>query len=117
MVRRLNVNEKYFNMTETYRFIRNVWGEGSGSLCFSIPAEIVKKMKIDSDSFLYVELINDSIFGVRKINHKLSKDEIKKIEKLDHTEIPKEKQTKTKDIKIENSEEEKDSYNPLDDVF
>ena len=112
-VRRLNANEKYLNMTETYRFIRNVWGKGSGSLCFSIPAEIVKKMKMDSDSFLYVELVNDATFGVRKINHKLSRDEIKKI---DHPEIPKERQTETKDTKNDNSEDAKD-YNPLDDVF
>ena len=66
----------------SYRFIRNVWSEGSGSLCFSIPSEIVKKMNVNSDSFLYVELVNDTTFGVRKINHKLSKNEIEKIQKI-----------------------------------
>lgn len=84
-------------MTETYRFIRNVWGEGSGSLCFSIPAEIVKKMKMDSDSFLYVELVNDATFGVRKINHKLSRDEIKKI---DHQRYQKKNKQKQKILKM-----------------
>lgn len=100
--------------SKSYRFIRNVWGEGSGSLCFSIPSEIVKKMKMDSGSFLYVELINDTTFGVRKINHKLAKNEIEKIQQI-NPETSDKKQLEAKNITQEKQDD--DSYNPLDDVF
>jgi len=103
------------NSKTSYRFIRNVWGEGSGSLCFSIPSEIVKKMNVTSDSFLYVELVNDTTFGVRKINHKLSKNEIEKIQKI-NPETSNEKQLDSK-ITTQEKRDDDDSYNPLDDVF
>ncbi len=103
--------------SSSYRFIRNVWGEGSGSLCFSIPSEIVKKMNINSDSFLYVELINDATFGVRKINHKLSKNEIEKIQKI-NPETTDEKQLESKTTMQEKQDDvDTNSYNPLDEVF
>ena len=104
--------------SKSYRFIRNVWGEGSGSLCFSIPSDIVKKMNLDSDSFLYVELINNTAFGVRKINHKLSKNEIEKIQSINPEALEK-KQSESKAIAQEKQEDDvdADSYNPLDEVF
>ena len=113
-VRRLNVNEICHDMgsEQSYRFIRNVWSEGSGSLCFSIPSEIVKKMNVNSDSFLYVELINDSTFGVRKINHRLSKNEIEKIQKI-NPETSDKKQLETKTIVQKKQDDDNDnSYNP-----
>jgi antitoxin component of MazEF toxin-antitoxin module len=121
-VRRLNVNEICHDMgnnESSYRFIRNVWGEGSGSLCFSIPSEIVKKMNVTSDSFLYVELVNDTTFGVRKINHKLSKNEIEKIQKIDPETTDEKQQLESKTIIQEKRDDDGDdnSYNPLDDVF
>ena len=100
----------------SYRFIRNVWSEGSGSLCFSIPSEIAKKMNVNSDSFLYVELVNDSTFGVRKINHKLSKNEIEKIQKI-NPETSDKKQLETKTIVQKKQDDNDNSYNPLDEVF
>ena len=114
-VRMLNAEETYLDMVESYRFIRNVWSEGSGSLCFSIPAEIVKKMNMDSNSFLYVELVNDTTFGVRKINHRLSKDEIEKIQKI-NPETSNKKQSESKNITQKN-QVDTNSYNPLDEVF
>ena len=120
-VRRLNVNETCHDMgssnsESSYRFIRNVWSEGSGSLCFSIPSEIVKKMNVNSDSFLYVELINNTTFGVRKINHKLSKNEIEKIQKI-NPETSDKKQLETKTIVQKKQDDNDNSYNPLDEVF
>lgn len=122
-VRRLNANETCHDMGRSnsepsYRFIRNVWSEGSGSLCFSIPSEIVKKMNVNSDSFLYVELVNDTAFGVRKINHKLSKNEIEKIQKINpETSDKKQLETKTIVQKKQDDVDDDDSYNPLDEVF
>jgi len=119
-VRRLNVNEICHDMgsEQSYRFIRNVWSEGSGSLCFSIPSEIVKKMNVNSDSFLYVELINDSTFGVRKINHRLSKNEIEKIQKINpETSGKKLLEAKTIVQKKQEDVDDDNSYNPLDEVF
>lgn len=105
------------NSKPSYRFIRNVWGEGSGSLCFSIPSEIVKKMNINSGSFLYVELVNDATFGVRKINHKLSKNEIEKIQKI-NPETTDKKQLESKTTMQEKQDDvDTNNYNPLDEVF
>ncbi len=119
-VRRLNTNEichamRISSSKPSYCFIRNVWGEGSGSLCFSIPSEIVKKMNIHSGSFLYVELVNDATFGVRKINHKLSKNEIEKIQKI-NPETTDEKQLESK-TPMQEKQDDTNSYNPLDEVF
>ena len=122
-VRRLNANEICHDMGSSnsepsYRFIRNVWSEGSGSLCFSIPSEIVKKMNVNSDSFLYVELVNDTTFGVRKINHKLSKNEIEKIQKINpETSDKKQLETKTIVQKKQDDVNDDNRYNPLDEVF
>ena len=119
-VRRLNVNEVCCDVvkSKSYRFIRNVWAEGSGSLCFSIPSEIVKKMNLDSDSFLYVELINNTVFGVRKVNHKISQNEIEKIQKINPETLEK-KQLESKTIVQEKQDDENDddTYNPLDEIF
>ena len=98
-----------------------MWGEGSGSLCFSIPSEIVKKMNINPDSFLYVELVNDTAFGVRKINHKLSKNEIEKIQNINPETTDKKQQLKPKTTTIVQEKQDNntdvDRYNPLDEVF
>jgi len=115
-VRMLNAEETCLDMWTSYRFIRNVWKEGSGSLCFSIPSEIVKKMNMDSDSFLYVELVDDTTFGVRKINHRLSKNEIEKIQKINPEITSRKKQSESKNITQEN-QVDTNSYNPLDEVF
>lgn len=106
--------------SKSYRFIRNVWGEGSGSLCFSIPSDIVKKMNLDSDSFLYVELVNNTSFGVRKISHKLSKNEIEKIQNINPETSGNKQHLESKTIgqeKKDDNDDDADSYNPLDEIF
>jgi len=69
-------------MEKPLQYVRNVWLEGQGAICISIPIEIVKKMNIDQNSFLYIEMVDDSTFGAKKITHKLSKDEISNIQKI-----------------------------------
>ena len=78
-------------------------------------------MNVNSDSFLYVELVNDTTFGVRKINHRLSKNEIEKIQKI-NPETSGKKQLEAKTIVQKKQDDVDDddnnnSYNPLDEVF
>ncbi|WP_316506117.1 hypothetical protein [Nitrosopumilus sp.] len=64
---------------ETLRYIKNVWVEGNNTLCFGIPSEIVKKINLNQDSYLLVELVDDTIIVIKKINPQFTKAKINKI--------------------------------------
>ncbi|WP_316504789.1 AbrB/MazE/SpoVT family DNA-binding domain-containing protein [Nitrosopumilus sp.] len=64
---------------ESLRYIKNVWLEGNNTLCLGIPSEIVKKLNLNQDSYLLVELVDDTIIVIKKINPQFSKAEINKI--------------------------------------
>ena len=66
-------------MEKSLRYVRNVWLEGQGALCLGIPSEIVKKLGLNQDSFLYVELI-DNLIVMKKHDPKLTRTELNKID-------------------------------------
>ncbi len=65
-------------MEKSLRYIRNVWLEGNGALCLGIPSEIVKRLELNKDSFLYVELV-DNLIVMKKHDPKFTKTELSKI--------------------------------------
>ena len=64
---------------ETLRYIKNIWMEGNSTLCFGIPSEIVKKMNLNQDSYLLVELVDETIIVIKKVNPQFTKAEINKV--------------------------------------
>ena len=65
-------------MEKSLRYIRNVWLEGRGALCFGIPSEIVKKLGLSQDSFLYVELV-DNLIVMKNHDPQFTKTELNKV--------------------------------------
>ena len=65
-------------MEKPLRYIRNIWLEGKEALCLGIPSEIVKRLELNQDSFLYVELI-DNLIVMKKYDPKFTKTELNKI--------------------------------------
>lgn len=51
-----------------FQNIKKPWIEGSGTLYFGIPSEIVKKLKLNQYSFLLIDLVDDSIIVIKKVN-------------------------------------------------
>jgi len=97
-------------MEKSLRYVRNVWLEGRGALCLGIPSEIVKKLELNQNSFLYVELV-DNLIVMKKHDPKLTKTELNKItSEKNHTE------EKTVVIEEKSNEEEKEFDNPLKDL-
>jgi len=94
-------------MEKSLRYVRNVWLEGQGALCLGIPSEIVKRLGLSQDSFLYVELV-DNLIVMKKHDPKLTKTELNKITLRDTN-------TKENLVAIEEklNGEEKESDNPL----
>jgi len=97
-------------MEKSLRYVRNVWFEGQGALCLGIPSEIVKKLGLSQDSFLYVELI-DSLIVMKKHEPKLTKTELNKIDlRKNNTE------ENPVVIKEKSSEKNNEFDNPLKDL-
>ena len=65
---------------ETYRYIRKPWIGGNGTLCIGIPAKIVKQLRIDQDSYLLFDIVDDSIIAIKRYNPQFTKSEIEKIQ-------------------------------------
>jgi len=96
-----------------YRYMRNPWLEGNGTLCFGIPSELVKKLGLNRDSFLYVELIDNSIIAIKRVNPQFTKSDINKItSQKSHTE---EKRTIV-DEKDKSPKIDEEFFNPLKDL-
>jgi len=91
--------------------IRKSWISGNGTLYFAIPSEIVKKLKLNSDSYLLVDLIEDSIIVIKKHDPQFTKTELNKITLHE---------TNTEEnlvvIEEKSDEEEKEFDNPLRDL-
>ncbi len=86
-------------------FIRNIRKEGGRTFCISIPIDIVKKLDLDENNTLLVELIDDLIVLKKHESH-LTKIEISKAKTVvttsnDNTYNPSQK------VKV-------DDFNPLD---
>ena len=99
---------------ETYRFVRKPWIGGNGTMYFGIPPKIMKKLKLDHNQYLLVDVIED-ILVIKKINQQFSKAEIKKIQTNNITLDKKDSIELIEDVEEEN--ESSKEYNPLDEVF
>ena len=64
----------------TYRYIRKPWIGGNGTLCIGIPARIVKLLRINQDSYLLFDVVDDSIIAIKRYNPQFTKPEIEKIQ-------------------------------------
>ena len=84
---------------------------------FGIPSKIIKKLNLENDQYLLVDVI-DNIIVIKKMNQQFSKAEIKKIQTntitIDKDDSIKSIQDSTKESTETNNE---NNYNPLRDVF
>ena len=69
-------------MAEFKNGVRNIWKEGGTTFCISIPVDIVKKLELDENSMLLVELVDDLIV-LKKHEAHLTKSEIIKAKTVD----------------------------------
>lgn len=78
------------NNESTIRAIKRPWigGRNQSSLYMTIPSEMVKKLGITQDSLLFIDVIDDSIITVKKIDKKtgLTRRELEKIRNPDNYE-------------------------------
>ena len=93
-------------MAENQTTIRNIWKEGGKSYCISIPIDIVKKLGLDENNTLLVELVDDLIV-LKKYETHLTKAEISKAKTIVDTSNYDETDSSSQKIKNDDS-------NPLD---
>ncbi len=93
-------------MTENQTTIRNIWKEGGKSYCISIPIGIVKKLDLDENNTLLVELVDDLIVLKKHKDH-LTKAEVSKAKTIADTSNDNETNSSSQNIKDNDS-------NPLD---
>ena len=102
---------------ESYRHVRKSWIGGNGTMYFGIPPKIIKKLNLDHNQYLLVDVIGD-IIVIKKMNQQFSKSEIKKIQTNTIT-IDRDNSVKL----IEDGDKEsidannENDNNPLKDVF
>lgn len=104
---------------ESYRYVRKPWIGGNGTMYFGIPPKIIKKLNLDHDQYLLVDVIDD-IIVIKKMNQQFSKAKIKKIQ-INNVTMNKDSSVElTKDYADKESVEtnnENNNNNPLRDVF
>ena len=71
-------------MTENQTIIRNIWKDGGRTFCISIPIHIVKKLDLNENNTLLVELVDDLIVLKKHETH-LTRAEISKAETVTDT--------------------------------
>ena len=71
-------------MAENQTTVRNIWKEGGKTFCISIPIHIVKKLDLNENNTLLVELVDDLIV-LKKHEAHLTKSEIIKAKTADET--------------------------------
>jgi len=71
-------------MTENQTTVRNIWKEGGTTFCISIPIHIVKKLDLNENNTLLVELVDDLIV-LKKHEVHLTKTEIVKAKTVTDT--------------------------------
>ena len=93
-------------MAENQTIIRNIWKEGGKSYCISIPIDIVKKLDLDENNTLLVELVDDLIV-IKKHKDHLTKSEVSKAKTV--ADALNDNETNSSSQKIKD-----DDSNPLD---
>ena len=93
-------------MVEIPNSVRDIWKEGGTTYCISIPVGIVKKLNLDENSKLLVELVDDLIV-LKKHEAQLSKAEILKVKTVSENSSE-----NTSDISEQPKKD--DTPNPLD---
>jgi len=103
---------------ESYRHVRKSWIGGNGTMYFGIPPKIIKKLKLDQNQYLLVDVIDD-IIVIKKMNQQFSKAEIKKIQTNTVT-IDKDNSIKSIEDDVDKESvktNNENDNNPLKDVF
>jgi len=93
---------------ERLRFIKNTWINSNGTMHLGIPSQIIEKMELSQNDFLLIELVEESIIVIKKINPQISKVDLNKI-------VSHESDTDEKSVIVEDKspEPEKEFDNPL----
>ena len=95
--------------TRSFLSIKKPWTGGNGSTVYlGIPADIVKQLQISENSYLMIDLIDDSIVVIKKHNPQFTKAEVNKV-------VGHQNDTEKKPIVIK-EELEEEFKNPLDDL-
>ena len=104
-------------MEESYRYVRKPWIGGNGTMYFGIPPKIIKKLNLDQNQYLLVDVIDD-IIVIKKMNQQFSKSAIKKIQ-INNIAMDKDSSVELiKDVDKEPVETNNENdNNPLRDVF
>ena len=94
---------------ETLHFIRKAWVNTNGTMYLGIPSKIIDRLRLDQNSYLMIELIDDSIMVIKKYNPQFTKIELNKIQNY------KLNSNKNKESTIKEQPHVKDDFkNPLD---
>jgi len=93
-------------MTENHTTVRNIWKEGGRTYCISIPIHIVKKLDLDENNTLLVELV-DNLIVLKKHETHLTKTEVSKAKTV--TDTPNDNVTDSSSQQINDN-----TPNPLD---
>ena len=99
--------------TESFLSIKKPWTGGNGDTVYlGIPANIVKQLQISENSYLMIDLIDDSIIMIKKHNPQFTRMELNKIQNYkNNSNNRKEELTVNESSKLED-----DFKNPLDDL-
>jgi len=104
-------------MEESCRYVRKPWIGGNGTMYFGIPPKIIKKLNLDKNQYLLVDVIDD-IIVIKKMNQQFSKAKIKKIQISNITTDKDNSVALTGDADKESIEtNNENNNNPLKDVF
>ena len=99
--------------TRSFLSIKKPWIGGNGDTVYlGIPINIVKQLQISENSYLMIDLIDDSIIVIKKHNPQFTKMELNKVQDYNNTNSTNNKEELTVDEQII----ENDFKNPLDDL-
>jgi bifunctional DNA-binding transcriptional regulator/antitoxin component of YhaV-PrlF toxin-antitoxin module len=100
-------------MTKIQNSVRNIWKEGGTTFCISIPIDIVKKLNLNENSMLLVELV-DELIVLKKHESHLTKAQVAKAKTVSEISVNGESDSSQK-IKEEDNDDD-DNSNPLDGI-
>ena len=101
-------------MEESYRCVRKPWIGGNGTMYFGIPPKIIKKLNLNHNQYLLVDVVDD-IIVIKKMNQQFSKAKIKKIQ-INNIAIDKGNSVELIED-VDKEPVETTNNNPLKDVF
>lgn len=102
-------------MEESYLCVRKPWIGGNGTMYFGIPPKIIKKLNLNHNQYLLVDVIDD-IIVIKKMNQQFSKAKIKKIQ-INNIAIDKGNSVELIEDVDKEPVETTNNNNPLKDVF